>query len=93
MEERQGQIQLWPPRAIANKQQDQGEEQQKNQETDTVWLPALAQTAARSGGKGSPVRRTRTANQVRIKIVSPTNAQKPSRNVLSLFMSESPRTP
>jgi hypothetical protein len=36
----------------------------------------------------SPARRTRIANQIRINIVSPSNAQKASRNVPSLFIAD-----
>jgi hypothetical protein len=44
--------------------------------------------AALSGKSRSPARRTRIANQIRIRIVSPTKAQKASRNVLSLFIAD-----
>jgi hypothetical protein len=46
--------------------------------------------AARSGMSRSPARRTRIANQIRINIVSPSNTQKASRNVPSLFITETP---
>ena len=46
--------------------------------------------AVRFGMSRSPARRTRIANQIRINIVSPSNTQKASRNIPSLFIAETP---